>query len=84
MHTPSPPLTSSRLHLLTMPCQASTIANPDHPEHPPLKHNKWGWLIYRSTYDDDEAWTRLKQTLTQQSRHIIAASDTPELADSQE
>jgi hypothetical protein len=38
-----------------MPGQASTIANPDHPEHPPLKHNKWGWVIYRSTYNDDEA-----------------------------
>jgi hypothetical protein len=34
-HTPSPPLASPRLHLLTMPGQTSTVANTDHPEHPP-------------------------------------------------
>jgi hypothetical protein len=67
-----------------MPGQASTIANPDHPEHPPLKHNKWGWVIYRCTYDDDEAWARFKQIINQRSRKTIAESDTPDAADSLE
>jgi hypothetical protein len=48
------------------------------------KHDKWGWVIYRCTYDDDEGWTRFKQFINQQSRANIAESDTPELADSLE
>jgi hypothetical protein len=46
------------------------------------KHNKWGWVIYRCTYDDDEGWTRFKQFIIQQSHANITKSDTPELADS--
>jgi len=48
------------------------------------KHDKWGWVIYRCTYDDDEGWTRFKQFIIQQSRANITESDTPELADSLE
>jgi hypothetical protein len=46
------------------------------------KHDKWGWIIYRTTYDDDEGWTRFKQLITQQSFANIAESDAPEIADS--
>jgi len=49
-----------------------------------LKHDKWGWVIYRCTYGDDEAWNRFKQIINQRSRKIIAESDTPEAADSLE
>ena len=48
------------------------------------KHDKWGWVIYRTTYDDDEGWTRFKQLITQQSFANIAESDAPEIADSLE
>jgi hypothetical protein len=48
------------------------------------KHDKWGWVIYRTTYDDDEGWTRFKQLITQQSLANIAESDAPEIADSLE
>jgi hypothetical protein len=49
-----------------------------------LKHDKWGWLIYRCTYGNDEAWSRFKQIIDQRSREIIADYDTPEAADSLE
>jgi hypothetical protein len=48
------------------------------------KNDKWGWVIYRTTYDDDEGWTRFKQFIIQQSRDNIAKSDAPEIADSLE
>lgn len=47
-------------------------------------HDKWGWVIYRCTYDDDKAWARFKEFIIQQSRADIANSDTPELSDSLE
>ena len=25
------------------------------------KQDKWGWVIYRTTYKDDAAWERFKQ-----------------------
>lgn len=46
------------------------------------KHEKWGWVIFRCTYDDDEGWTRFKQIIIQQSHANIAESDTPDLAGS--
>ncbi|PMD14972.1 hypothetical protein NA56DRAFT_650547 [Hyaloscypha hepaticicola] len=48
------------------------------------KHDKWGWVIYRTTYDDDEGWARFKQIITQGSLADIAESDAPEIADSLE
>ncbi|KAH6706369.1 hypothetical protein BKA61DRAFT_138235 [Leptodontidium sp. MPI-SDFR-AT-0119] len=45
------------------------------------KHDKWGWVIYRCTYDDDEGWNRFKRFIIQQSQANIVESDTPELAD---
>lgn len=48
------------------------------------KHDKWGWVIYRTTYEDDEGWTRFKDFITRQSHADIADSDAPEIADSLE
>jgi hypothetical protein len=49
-----------------------------------MKHDKWGWVIYRCTYGDNEAWTRFKKIINQHSREIIADGDTPEAGDSLE
>lgn len=49
-----------------------------------IKHDKWGWVIYRCTYGDDAAWARFKRIIEQRSRREIAESDTPEVADSLE
>lgn len=43
------------------------------------KHDKWGWVFYRTTYNDDEAWRRFKDLITEQSRTHIAESDAPEI-----
>ena len=49
-----------------------------------LKHDRWGWVIYRCTYGDDEAWSRFKEIIDQRSRGIIADFGTPEVGDSLE
>src|SRR5271170_1181716 len=49
-----------------------------------MKHDKWGWVIYRCTYGDNEAWTLFKKIINQHSREIIADGDTPEAGDSLE
>lgn len=41
------------------------------------KLEKWGWVIYRCTYEDDEAWSRFKQIVEERSRTSIASFDTP-------
>lgn len=45
------------------------------------KHDRRGWVIYRCTYGDNEAWARFQQIIHQRSRQTMAASDTPEAAD---
>ncbi|KAG7039171.1 hypothetical protein JMJ77_0003457 [Colletotrichum scovillei] len=42
--------------------------------------DKWGWVIYRTTYGDDEAWERCKEIITYRTRRNIADSDAPEIA----
>lgn len=42
---------------------------------------KWGWVIYRCTYDDNEAWARFRARVEAESRERIAQSDAPEIAD---
>ncbi|BCR84336.1 uncharacterized protein ACHE_11738A [Aspergillus chevalieri] len=42
-------------------------------------YDKWGWVIYRCTYNDDEAWARFKDTVGHQTRQSIAKSKAPEL-----
>ena len=34
-------------------------------------HRTWGFVIYRCTYSDDAAWTRLLQTLTQHTHDTL-------------
>ncbi len=49
-----------------------------------MRHDKWGFLIYRCTYADDPAWARFKQIINERSRQDVADSDVPELANSLE
>ena len=46
--------------------------------------NKWGWVIYRCTYADDQAWARFRALVESQSHESIAESDAPEIANSLE
>lgn len=43
--------------------------------------DKWGWVIYRCTYADNEAWARFRARVEVSSRESIAQSDAPEIAD---
>ena len=51
----------------------------DHLDVVPI--DKWGWVIYRCTYADDEAWARFRDYVEAESRKEIAESDAPEIAD---
>jgi len=46
-----------------------------------LAVEKWGWVIYRCTYDDDETWAKFRAQVEARSRQKIAQSDAPEIAD---
>ncbi|KAI6814616.1 hypothetical protein KC340_g16011 [Hortaea werneckii] len=46
-----------------------------------LKHDKWGFVIYRCTYQDDKAWTRFKQIVFENTQNEMQRSDAPEVAD---
>ena len=41
-------------------------------------------MIYRCTYQDDDAWERFKRIVHERSQELIQTSDTPEVADSLE
>lgn len=43
------------------------------------KIEKWGWVFYRTTYDDDEAWDIFKQKLNISVRSIIGLDPRLEL-----
>jgi hypothetical protein len=47
-----------------------------------LKHDKWGFVIYRCTYQDDHAWERFKQNIHESTQKFTEMSDTPEAAKS--
>jgi hypothetical protein len=49
-----------------------------------LNHDKWGFVIYRCTYKNDQDWNRFKQLVHDRTKQLIAESDTPEIADSLE
>ena len=40
---------------------------------------RWGWVFYRCTYSDDEAWSRLKQKITQEMQEELEDSESPEI-----
>jgi hypothetical protein len=46
-----------------------------------LKHDKWGFVIYRCTYQDDAAWDCFKQIVLERTQEEMQESDTPEVAD---
>ena len=43
-----------------------------------FKHDKWGWVIYRCTYGDDEAWNRFQQIINEGSRKQLDKPDVPQ------
>ncbi|KAH7401429.1 hypothetical protein BKA66DRAFT_436568 [Pyrenochaeta sp. MPI-SDFR-AT-0127] len=45
-----------------------------------LSVEKWGWVIYRCTYDDDETWALFRAHVEARSRKSIAESDAAEIA----
>jgi len=47
-----------------------------------IKHDKWGFVIYRCTYQDDRAWERFKQIFHERTREYLEMSETPEAATS--
>lgn len=48
-----------------------------------LIHEKWGWVIYRCTYDDDEAWAKFQKIVNDRSREQMARGGfPPEVANS--
>ena len=49
-----------------------------------MRHDKWGFLIYRCTYADDAAWARFKDIISERSNQVIVDSEVPELANSLE
>lgn len=49
-----------------------------------LKQDKWGFVIYRCTYQNDQAWSRFKKLVHDRTKKALAESDTPEIADSLE
>ncbi|KAI1324736.1 hypothetical protein F5Y16DRAFT_423619 [Xylariaceae sp. FL0255] len=45
-----------------------------------LKHDKWGWVVYRTTYaNNDRDWADFKRHLDESTRTDILNCDTPEL-----
>lgn len=40
---------------------------------------KWGWVFYRRTYSDNEAWSRLKQKITREMQEELEDSESPEI-----
>jgi hypothetical protein len=48
------------------------------------QHDKWGFVIYRCTYQNDQDWDRFKRLVHDRANEAIAESDTPEIADSLE
>ncbi|OBT60691.1 hypothetical protein VE03_09987 [Pseudogymnoascus sp. 23342-1-I1] len=50
-----------------------------------FKHDKWGWVLYRCSYNDDEDWTRFQQIINERSRKEMAERGfPPEVANSLE
>lgn len=45
-----------------------------------MKHDKWGWIIYRCTYKDESAWNRFKQSLLAQTEAYMARPEDPPAA----
>ncbi|KAI6839556.1 hypothetical protein KC332_g6544 [Hortaea werneckii] len=46
-----------------------------------LGHDKWGFVIYRCTYRDNQAWDLFKDIVRRRTLEDMADSDAPEAAD---
>ncbi|KAK5952678.1 hypothetical protein OHC33_006270 [Knufia fluminis] len=46
-----------------------------------LKFDKWGYVLYRCTYDDDYAWARFKDIIYERARQRVILDETPEALD---
>lgn len=44
-----------------------------------MKHDKWGFVIYRCTYKDDQGWHRFKQIVHGCTQEDMQSSDAPEV-----
>lgn len=42
-------------------------------------YQKWGWVIYRATYQNDEDWNCFKGVITETIRKSIEYHKTPDL-----
>jgi hypothetical protein len=42
-----------------------------------MGHKKWGWIIYRTTYGDDEKWARFDERFQEQVRRETVILDRP-------
>jgi hypothetical protein len=45
------------------------------------RSKKWGWVVYRCTYDDEATWQKLKQWIIDEHRERTEDSDAPTLID---
>ncbi|KAK3946799.1 hypothetical protein QBC32DRAFT_356491 [Pseudoneurospora amorphoporcata] len=77
-HLTLPTQLSLRTPQRTMSSAASAI-HTDLEGMPSL--DKWGWVIYRTTYGNDDAWARFRARVERESRASISRSDAPEIAD---
>lgn len=48
------------------------------------KHDKWGFVINRCTYEDNQGWELFKHLFHERTENTIRRSDAPEAADSLE
>lgn len=42
-------------------------------------YGKWGWIVYRCTYSDDEGWNNFKQMIIREMHNGITKPNTPDL-----
>lgn len=46
------------------------------------KHEKWGWVVYRTDYSDDQKWEKFKEEINRRSRvDLITSTDAPGMAE---
>lgn len=45
------------------------------------RFNRWGWVIYRTTYGDPQAWDGFQRLITEWVRKSVAQTDVPSLLD---
>ena len=82
-----PPTLSNIRRFTSTPWARMTLLSPERALLQLLdksKHDKWGYVIYRCTYKNDQDWDRFKQLVHTRFQEYIAKSDTPQIAESLE